>query len=72
MVEKASTGRVLVPEENQESRDPCNRERKNNATKTLNEDGCLRILYNNCNGLQPGKLLKEKIKQKMEKKRIFS
>ena len=69
MVEKAGTGRVLITEENKKSRGLCNRERKNYATKPPNEIGCLRILYDNCNGLQPGKLLKEKMKQKMEKKK---
>jgi len=33
------------------------------------EDGTLRILYNNCNGLQPGELLKAKLKQRIEKKK---
>ena len=33
------------------------------------EGGILKVYYNNCNGLQPGELLKEKIKQKIGKKR---
>jgi len=36
---------------------------------TPNGEGILRILYNNCNGLQPCKLLKAKLKQKMAKKK---
>ena len=34
---------------------------------TNNEEGILNIYYNNCNGLQPGELLKEKLKEKIQR-----
>ena len=36
---------------------------------TNNEEGILNIYYNNCNGLQPGELLKEKLKEKIQRKK---
>jgi len=35
-----------------------------NPVLTNNEEGILKIYYNNCNGLQLGELLKEKRKEK--------
>ena len=36
---------------------------------TPNDEGLLRIFYNNYNGLQPGQLLKAKLRQKIEKEK---
>ena len=40
-----------------------------NPVLTNNEEGILEIYYNNCNELQPGELLKEKVKEKIQRKK---
>ena len=69
--DNASAGGALAEVEttglNGETRHHTGKDHQDNNTP--NDEGLLRIFYNNCNGLQPGQLLKAKLRQKIEKKK---
>ena len=65
---RASTSGVLAEEEPE--KEYTNRSQNDRfSVNSTTETGILKIYYNNCNGLQPGELLKANVKEKINKKR---